>query len=147
MISIVVAMDKNRVIGRENKIPWHIKSDLKRLASLTRGHTVILGRKSYDSMAWYYNRSGKQMPGAHYVVVTRNSRYTPHDPKVHVAHSISDAITTAEGLGDDTILAIGGGQVFTEILPHTSQIYLTEVQASVGGDSFFPELDPHDWQG
>lgn len=142
---MVVAMDKERVIGRENKIPWRIRSDLKRLASLTRGHTVILGRKSYESMVWYYNRSGKPMPGQFYVVATHDTAYAPADPKVRVAHSVPDAMHIAQGLGDDNIFVIGGSQIFKETLPHTDRIYLTEVQASVGGDTFFPQLKPGDW--
>ncbi len=147
MISIVVAADKNGAIGIENKIPWHIKSDLVRLAQLTRGHTVILGRKSYDSMVWYYDRSGRQMPGDTYIVVTRNQQYKPARENAVVAHSMQNAIETAKKLGDEDIFVIGGGSMFAAALPITDRIYLTEVQTTLAGDidAYFKITDPAAW--
>nr|AIA17449.1 Dihydrofolate reductase [uncultured bacterium] len=147
MIAIVVAMDKNRAIGAENKIPWRIKSDLIRLSRLTRGNVVILGRKSFDSMVWYYDKSGKRMPGAQYIVVTRNSAYKPARDNAQVAHSVQGAIALAQSLGS-TICVIGGGSIFDATLPYADVIYLTEVQTSIKDevDAYFPELDPTEWR-
>lgn len=146
MISIVVATDKNRVIGRENRIPWRIRDDLVMLKKLTKDHTVILGRVTYDSMVQYYDKSGRPMPGKTYIVVTRNPGYKPARDNACTASSIEDAIQQAGKLGDDQILVIGGGGIFRDILPFTDRIYLTEVQAEVEGDSYFPELDKSEWR-
>lgn len=148
MISIIVAIDKNRVIGRENKIPWRLRSDLVRLKQLTKGHTVILGRKTYESMAWYYDRSGRDMPGATYIVVTRNGGYKPvrDNDNVKVVHSVPEAISLAKSLDDDDILVIGGGGIFEEALPMTDRIYLTRVDTEAEGDAFFPVIDMQEWR-
>ena len=94
-VSIIVAMDEKRGIGKENKIPWHIKEDLVHLKSLTLGHVVILGRKSYESMVFYYNRSGNPMPGKLYLVVTRDKNYKPARENAMVAHSLEKALSLA----------------------------------------------------
>jgi dihydrofolate reductase len=145
MISIVVATDKNGVIGRENKIPWRISKDRVILKKLTKDNTVILGRVTYESMVWYYDRSGRPMPGKTYIVVTRSEDYKPAREDARVAHSIAQAIELANSLGDKEILAIGGSGIFNEILPFTDRIYLSEIQAEVEGDSYFPKLDKKDW--
>jgi dihydrofolate reductase len=145
MISIVVATDKDRVIGRENKIPWRLLDDLVNLRNLTRGHAVILGRKTYDSMLWYYNKSGKTFPGKMYVVVTRNLDFDPVRDNAVVAHSIEEALEVARKFDTD-IYAIGGYGIFEAIIPQTDRIYLTEVNTHAEGDAFFPELDMSQWQ-
>lgn len=146
MISIIVATDKNGVIGQGNNIPWRVRSDLKALARSTKGHTVILGRKTYDSMHKYYNGSGRQMPGKTYIVITRQRDYTPERENACVAHSIEEAIAIAKQLGDDSIFAIGGAAIYKAILPFTDQIRLTEVQTRVqDGDTYFSELNNAEW--
>jgi dihydrofolate reductase len=145
MISIVVAADKNGVIGKDNRIPWRIRDDFVYLRNLTKGHTVILGRKTYESMVWYYDRSGKKMPGSMYIVVSSEFEYVPARENATSVRSIPEALKKAEELGDDQILAIGGGGIFKGILEYTDRIYLTEVQAEVDGDTYFPELDPKTW--
>nr|AIA15643.1 Dihydrofolate reductase [uncultured bacterium] len=147
MISIVVAIDKNNVIGHENKIPWRLRSDLIRLNKLTKGHTVILGRKTYESMIWYYERSERKMPGETYIVVSRQDYQPAHNrpEKTEVVHSIPDAIKRANELGDEQIFAIGGAGIFQEILPQTDRIYLTRVDTEAEGDVFFPVIDMSEW--
>jgi dihydrofolate reductase len=145
MISIVVAADKNGVIGRENKIPWRLRDDLVMLRNLTLGHTVILGRKTYQSMEGYYDKSGRPMPGRTYIVVSREG-YTPSRQNAKVVSSIDEALELANTLGDDAIFTIGGGGIFAGTLPFTDRIYLTEVQAEVAGDVFFPKLNMDDWR-
>lgn len=95
-ISIIVAMDEKRGIGKENRIPWHIKEDLIKLKDLTRDHVVILGRKTYDSMVWYYNKSGKPMPGKLYIVVTHDKNYKPIRQNSTVVHSVEEALEIAK---------------------------------------------------
>ena len=146
MMSIIVATDTRGAIGEGNKIPWRIKTDLIRLAQKTRNHTVILGRKSYDSMAWYYTKSGKSLPGAQYIVVTRNTAYKPQHANAQVAHSIAEAIEIGKKIGDEEILVIGGGTIYSAMLPYVKRIYLTEVQTTVAsGDAYFPKLNKTEW--
>lgn len=138
MIAIIVATDKNGVIGSENKIPWRIKSDLKRLSALTRGHAVILGRKTYESMDWYYNRSGREMPGKLYCILSRDAKYKPSRPNATIVNSIDAALKLAKQQGEaNDIFIIGGASVFNAMLPLTDRIYLTEIQTSVPGDTYF----------
>ncbi|HET8669584.1 MAG TPA: dihydrofolate reductase [Candidatus Saccharimonadales bacterium] len=146
MISIVVATDKNGVIGRENRIPWRIRDDLVMLKRLTVGHTVILGRVTYDSMVWYYNRSGRPMPGKMYIVVTRNPDYKAARENAKVVYSIDEAVSAAKAVGDPDIFVVGGGGIFEGMLPFTDRIYFTEVQTEAQGDSYFPKLDMSEWR-
>lgn len=147
MLSIIVAADKNGAIGSKNKIPWRLKSDLIMLKQLTLGHTVILGRKTYESMTWYYNKSGRPMPGKTYIVVTRNQAYIPQHENVLVAHSVEDAVTMAQDIGDEMVLSIGGGAIFSETLPFADKVYLTEVQTAIeDADAYFPKLNPQQWR-
>jgi len=94
-LSIIAAMDEKRGIGKDNKIPWHIKDDLIKLKSLTKDHLVILGRRTYDSMLWYYNKSGKEMPGKLYIVITHDEGYKPTRENAAVAHSLDQALRIA----------------------------------------------------
>lgn len=145
MIAMVVATDKNRVIGRENKIPWRLKDDLVLLRNLTQNHAVILGRKTYDSMLWYYEKSGKPMPGKMYVIVTRDAAYMPVRENAVVAHSIEEALQVARTF-DEQIFVNGGASIYEALLPYAERIYLTEVQAQAAGDVYFPSLDAQAWQ-
>lgn len=145
MLSIVVAIDKDRAIGRENKIPWRLRDDLVRLRQLTEGHVVILGRKTYESMIWYYDKSGKELPGRLYIVITRDVGYAVTRQNATVVHSIDEALATAEEMDDDDMFVIGGGAIYKAMLPYVDRIYLTEVNTRAGGDAFFPELSPAQW--
>ncbi|HEY5667890.1 MAG TPA: dihydrofolate reductase [Candidatus Saccharimonadales bacterium] len=146
MIAIVVATDENGIIGQENKIPWVIRKDFIRLKKLTQGHTVILGRKTYESMDWYYNRSGRDMPGAMYLVLTRDEAFRPTRANAQVVHSVEEAIATANSLGDPEVYVIGGGSVFNALLPYANRVYLTLVHTKLtDGDATFPPLKDEDW--
>jgi dihydrofolate reductase len=136
IISIIAALSDNRVIGKDNRVPWRIPADLHRLKSLTLGKTVILGRKSYDSMLGYYSKSGREMPGKTYIVVTTNKEYTASREQDVVVHSIDEAIGKASG--ESEVFAIGGQQIFEQILPSADKLYLTVVHTSVDGDAYFP---------
>lgn len=116
------------------------------LKNLTKGHTVILGRVTYESMVGYYSRSGRPMPGKTYIVVSRNTAYKPEGNNTLVAHSIEDALAKARHLGDDSIFAIGGFGIFKDILPLADRIYLTQVKTEVQGDAYFPELNAAEWR-
>lgn len=147
VIAIVVAADKNGAIGARNRVPWHIKSDLIRLATLCRQHTVIVGRKTFDSMARYYNERGTAMPGAHYIVVTHNEDYQPASTKASTALSMPEAIDKAKDLGDNHVVVIGGGAIFKESMPYVDRIYYTEVQTALtDADAYFEKPQAKEWR-
>jgi dihydrofolate reductase len=134
-ICIIVAMAKNRVIGADNALPWHLPADLKRFKALTMGHHIVMGRKTFESI-------GRVLPGRTSVVVTRNPGWKAEG--VLVARSLADAIAKA---GDDPeIFVIGGEQVFRDALAMADRIYLTEIDRDFEGDVAFPALDPGRWQ-
>ncbi|MGE5041430.1 MAG: dihydrofolate reductase [Candidatus Levyibacteriota bacterium] len=138
-ISMVVAMDETRGIGKDNRIPWHLKEDLIRLKRLTLGHPVILGRTTYESMAGYYDKSGKEMPGKLYIAVSRDTSYTPKRSNAVAAHSIEEALEKAKKVEDREIFIIGGQKIFEQTLELADRLYLTIVKGNYGADAFFPE--------
>ena len=139
--SIIAAMDEKRGIGKDNKIPWHLKDDLIKLKRLTKDHVVILGRKTYDSMVFYYNRTGRPMPGKLYVVITHDKNYKPSRENAQVANSLDEAVSLARShlAKLDEIFIIGGGQIFQQALPLADKLYLTIVEGDYSCDTFFPD--------
>jgi dihydrofolate reductase len=134
-ISIIVAMAKNRVIGANGTIPWHLPEELKRFKTLTMGHHIIMGRKTWESI-------GRLLPGRETVIVTRQPGYSV--PGAKVAHSLSDAIIAS---GDDKeIFVIGGAELFRESLTLADRMYLTIVDTVVAGDTYMPEFDAGSWR-
>lgn len=138
-ISIIVAVDEKRGISRNNKIPWHIKEDLVRLAKMTRNRIVILGRKTYESMVGYYNRSGRPMPAKEYIVVTGQKGFRSVRNNTYAAHSIGDAVKRAKKSGEKEVFIIGGSEIFNQTIPLTDKIYLTLVKGDFNCDTFFPD--------
>lgn len=134
-LSLIVAMAKNRVIGADNKIPWHLPNELKLFKSLTMGHHIVMGRKTYESI-------NRLLPGRTTVIVTRQPDYAV--PGATVAHSIHEAIAACEG--DDEIFVIGGADLFRETLPIADRLYLTVVDAEPDGDVLMPDFDAAHWQ-
>lgn len=139
-ISIIAAMDEKRGIGKDNKIPWHIKEDLVRLKNLTVGHTVILGRTTYESMLAYYQKSGKPtMSMRIHIIVTHDKNYSV-DPKYGFAvHSIEEALTLAKQKEKEEIFIIGGEKIFEQTIGLADKLYLTIVEGDFGADTFFPD--------
>lgn len=137
MISIVAAMSENRAIGRDNDLPWkRLSADLKRFKSLTLGHHLIMGRRTYESV-------GKPLPGRVTVVVTRQPA-SLYPPEVKVATSVELAIELAAG--DPEIFIGGGSEIFRQALTLSDRMYLTIVHATLDGDTFFPPFDENDWR-
>lgn len=130
VMSIVVAMGENRVIGNRGEIPWSIPGEQKIFRRLTVGKVLILGRKTHESI-------GRPLPDRTTIVVTRQKDYQA--PGAHVVHSLQDALALAEKLGGDIAIG-GGGELFKETLPLADEIYLTTVHAEFEGDAFFPAL-------
>lgn len=134
-ISIIVAMSKNRTIGINNTLPWRCPEDLKHFKSLTMGHHMIMGRKTFDSI-------GKPLPGRTTVVVTRNA-----DLKIAgcvLAHSLQQAIELCKS--DNEIFVVGGADIYTQALPLAHTLYITEIQQDVDGDAHFPVVDLSKWR-
>lgn len=134
-LSLIVAMANNRVIGANNTLPWHLPADLKLFKSLTMGHHMVMGRKTYESI-------GKPLPGRTSVVVTRNAHYSV--PGVIVVNSLNAAIEACEG--DEEIFVIGGAELYRQAIKFADRIYLTEIDADISGDAHFTELDSKLWQ-
>nr|AIA17257.1 Dihydrofolate reductase [uncultured bacterium] len=141
MISIFVAMTKNRVIGEKDQLPWRLSSDLKRFKELTTGHPVIMGRQTYESLPIKF----RPLPNRTNIVLTRNKDFDA--PECIVAHSLAQGIEEAKlHNGSDEIFIMGGGQIYEQALPLTDRIYLTEVETTAQkGDTFFPKLHKNDW--
>jgi dihydrofolate reductase len=133
---VVCAFAKNRVIGRANGIPWDLPEDRKHFRTVTLGHSVIMGRATWESI-------GKPLPKRRNIVVSRNPALAIEGAEV--VTSLEAGIALAR-LGDDAPRVIGGGQLYEQALPLATRLYLTELDASYEGDSFFPELVASDWQ-
>ena len=134
-LSLIVAMAKNRVIGANNTLPWHLPADLRHFKTLTMGHHMIMGRKTYESI-------GKPLPGRTSVVVSRNAGYSA--PGVIVVNSLKAAIEACEG--DEEIFVIGGAELYRQAIGLADRIYLTEIDADIAGDAYFTEFDSKLWQ-
>ena len=137
-IAIIAAMSSNRVIGRNNKMPWHYKKDFAYFKRMTIGKPVIMGRRTYESLAG-------PLPDRHNIVVTRNPEYQING--VSVCSSLDEALLVAKNSGDSNeIMIIGGSQIYREAMPIADIIYLTEIHHEYQGDAFFPELSPKEWR-
>ena len=128
-------MARNRVIGANGAIPWHLPEELKRFKSLTLGHHIIMGRKTWESI-------GRLLPGRTTVIITRRSGYSV--PGAKIAHSLDEAVAAC---GDDSeIFVIGGAELYAQALPRAGRLYLTTVEADVAGDTVMPEFDMKGWR-
>lgn len=140
-ISLVVAVTRNHVIGRDGGLPWRLSTDLKRFKALTLGKPVVMGRVCYDSI-------GKPLPGRPNIVVTRNPDFAPEG--IIVVHSLEDGLARAEAeakaLGVDEIAVIGGGVVYREAMERATILHVTHIDAEIDGDTFFPAIDPAIWE-
>ena len=138
-LSILVAMAKNRVIGRNNRLPWHLTADLKHFKFLTMGQTIVMGRKTYESI-------GKPLPGRANVIITRQADYEV--PGAMVVHSLEDALLICEETsnGHSENFIIGGEKLYRQALKICQRMYITEIQRDFDGDVFFPEFDRSEWE-
>lgn len=129
VISIIAAMAENRVIGRENEMPWDIPSELRRFKELTMGHPLIMGRKTFESI-------GRPLPGRKNIIITKQQGFAP--PGCIVVNDLRAALAAAEGA--DEVFICGGEAVFLEALPLADKIHLTIIDEEFDGDAFFPEI-------
>ncbi|MGM0769690.1 MAG: dihydrofolate reductase [Pseudomonadota bacterium] len=140
--ALIVAMSRNRVIGRNNKLPWYLPGDLRYFKQATMGKPIIMGRKTWDSI-------GRPLPGRMNVVISRNAEWEAPAGTV-AATSLQEALVKAEAQaeieGGDEVMIIGGGQIYAEALPTVDRIYITRVHAEIEGDAFFPEVNWDEWE-
>jgi dihydrofolate reductase len=135
LISLIVAMAENRVIGRGNQMPWHLPADLRHFKNVTLGKPVIMGRKTYESI-------GRPLPGRRNVVITRNTAWQAEG--VECADSLDAALALVDTHAE--VMIIGGGQLYREALPLAHRLYLTHIQLSVmDADTWFPDYSSFQW--
>jgi dihydrofolate reductase len=134
IISFVVAIAENNAIGKDNGLLWSLPTDLKHFKQITNGHTIIMGRKTFDSM-------GKPLPNRRNIVITRNPDLTI--PGAEVTTNLDDALALCKE--EQEVFIIGGAEIYKKALDITDRIYLTTVHQRFDGDAYFPELDPEKW--
>ncbi|MBY0599192.1 dihydrofolate reductase [Bacillus bingmayongensis] len=134
IISTMVAVGENNVIGKDNDLPWRLPNDWAYLRRVTMGHSIILGRKNYESI-------GKPLEGRKNIVLTTNQNYIAEG--CHIAYSIEDALSKCEG---QEVFILGGEEIYQQFLPYTHKLYMTKIHAPFEGDRFFPNIDLSLWQ-
>ncbi|HEY1491294.1 MAG TPA: type 3 dihydrofolate reductase [Steroidobacteraceae bacterium] len=134
LLSLIVAMAQNGVIGRDNALPWHLRQDLRHFKAQTLGKPILMGRKTFESI-------GRALPGRTNIVLTRDPQWSA--PGVIAVRSVAEALRQASGASE--LVAIGGAEVYRLVMPFARRMYLTNVQADVAGDTYFPEFDPTQW--
>lgn len=135
ILSIIVAVASDGAIGRANDLLWHLPADLKRFKELTTGHTILMGRKTFESLP------RGPLPNRRNIIISRS---LPTQPGAEVYPTIQQAMEACAS--DEEVFIIGGGEIYRQLLPNTERIYLTRVQASFpDAEVFFPELDPTEW--
>ncbi len=135
-LTLIVAAGENDDIGKDNELMWHLSDDLKRFKSLTSGHAIIMGRKTYESF-------GKPLPNRKHIVITRQADYKVPDGVV-VVHDLKEAIEATKG--DVQPFVIGGGEIYKQAMPFADKIELTRVHETFDGDTFFPKIDTAIWK-
>ena len=136
IISAIVAMNPDGLIGDQNKIPWHLPADLKYFKKITLGHHILMGRKCFDSI-------GKSLPGRKNIVVTKNPTFIVTD--CIITNSIEEGILIAQQNKEEEMFIIGGGEIYRRSMHLVNKLYLTMVQFNGSGDVFFPQIDYDEW--
>ncbi|MFC8152157.1 dihydrofolate reductase [Bacillus paralicheniformis] len=136
MISLITAMDRNRLIGKDNDLPWHLPQDLKYFKEVTKGHAVIMGRKTFESI-------GRPLPHRENIIVTSNKELDI--PNCQVMHSAEEAVRFAKNKNEECFV-IGGSTLYAEILPFADKLYVTKIDENFEGDRYFPEFSEAEWE-
>ena len=137
MLSIIVAKAKNNIIGKDNKLLWHLPDDLKRFKELTIGHNIIMGRKTFESL-------GGILPNRKHIVFTQNPDFKINDENVQVVHSMLEIQEYIEK--DEENFVIGGAMIYNLLMPYVTKMYVTEIEKDFQGDAFFPRIDTQVWK-
>jgi dihydrofolate reductase len=139
IISLIAALSKNRVIGKDNDLPWHLPDDMKYFMQTTKEHFVIMGRRNYDSIPEKF----RPLPNRTNIVITRQKNFSA--PGCLITSSVDEAIEKVRNAGEKEVFIIGGAEVYSLGFPLSNRLYLTEIDAEVDGDTFFPEFDRNSW--
>jgi dihydrofolate reductase len=139
VISLIAALTKNNVIGKNNDLPWHLPDDMKYFMQTTSSHYVVMGRKNYDSIPEKF----RPLPNRTNIVVTRQNEFTA--PMCMVVHSLADAIQLAKENNQQELFIIGGAEIYKLAMPFAHRLYLTEIQTELDGDTYFPKFDKSAW--
>ncbi|MBD98480.1 MAG: diacylglycerol kinase [Verrucomicrobia bacterium] len=137
IISLIVAVSENNVIGRDNDLPWRLPDDMKFFVKTTKGHHILGGRKNFESF-------GKALPYRTNLLISRNANYSMEG--VHTFTEIEEAIEFAKSNDEEELIVIGGGEIYRKLLPLSSKIYLTRIHAHIEGDVYFPKLESGEWE-
>ena len=138
-ISIIVAAAENGIIGRGGTLPWRLSDDLRKFKQLTMGHTIIMGRRTWESI-------GRALPGRRTVVVSRSAEFRTNVDGVEATTNLDKALEIAEAAGDEEAFIVGGAELYRESLGQADRLYLTRVCANVEGDTSFPDIEQDNWQ-
>lgn len=136
MLSIIVAIANNNVIGKDNKLIWHIPEDLKRFKSITNGTNIIMGRKTFESL-------GRVLPNRRHIVLCRNTDYTVDDENVEIVRDINEIQNYIDS--EEEHFVIGGASIYELLMPFSNKLYITKINRDFEGDTFFPEINPDEW--
>lgn len=137
MLSIIVTKSKNNVIGKNNEIIWYLPDDLKRFKEMTEGHTIIMGRKTFESL-------GKILPNRKHIILSRNPDYNLEYENVQVVHSLLELQEYIED--EEEHFVIGGAIIYNLLMPYCKKIYLTQLEKVFEGDALFPKINEEEWE-
>lgn len=137
MLSIIVAKAKNNIIGKENQLIWKLPADLKRFKELTTGHTIIMGRKTFESI-------GRVLPNRKHIIFSQNPDFKVKDENVQVVHSMLEIQEYIEN--EEENFVIGGAMIYNLLMPYVTKMYITEIDKEFEGDAFFPKINEEIWK-
>lgn len=140
VISLIAALSKNRVIGKNNDLPWHLPDDMKYFMNTTKAHHVIMGRKNYESIPEKF----RPLPNRTNIVVTRQKEYQA--PKCILVNSLEQGIALAKAAYEKELFIIGGAEIYSLGLNYADRLYLTEIDAVIEGDTYFPAVNQNEWK-
>lgn len=138
MISIIAAVAKNNIIGGDNKLLWHIPEDLKHFKDITSNHTIIMGRKTFQSLP-------NVLPKRHHIVLTKDKNYIIDSDSVTIVHNLKEIVDKYK-TSKEEVFVIGGGEIYSAFLPYCKNLYLTKINKNFEGDTFFPKIEPSQWK-
>ena len=137
MLSIIVAKAKNNIIGKDNGLIWYLPEDLKRFKKLTEGHTIIMGRKTFESL-------GRVLPNRKHIVFSQNPDFKVENENVEVVHSLLQIQEYIES--EEEAFVIGGAMIYNLLMPHVTKMYITQINQEFEGDAFFQKIDEEKWK-
>ncbi len=138
MLSIIVAIAKNNVIGNDNKLIWHISEDLKRFKEITSGKTIVMGRKTFESLPGV-------LPNRKHIILTRDKNFKVNSECVEIIYDFDELLNKYKN-SDNEVFIIGGGEIYKQLLPYSNKLYLTKINKDFDGDTYFPQINYNDFK-